>query len=51
MIAVIQLLSRVLLFATPWTGVCQAFLALTVSLSMPKFMSIELVMLSNPKDD
>ena len=48
---VIQRLSRVLLFATPCTGVCQAFLSLTISLSLPKFLSIESVMLSNPKDD
>ena len=51
MIVVIQRLSRVLLFATPCTGVCQAFLSLTISLSLPKFLSIESVMLSNPKDD
>lgn len=49
MIVVIQRLSRVLLFATPWTGVCQAFLSLTISLSLPKFLSIESVMLSNLK--
>ena len=32
---------------TPWTAACQAFLSLAVSQSLPKFMSIELVMLSN----
>ena len=32
---------------TPWTAACQAFLSLTISQSLPKFMSIELVMLSN----
>ena len=32
---------------TPWTAACQASLSLTISQSLPKFMSIELVMLSN----
>ena len=32
---------------TPWTTVCQASLSITNSLSSPKLMSIELVMLSN----
>ena len=41
---IVQLLSRVQLFATPWTA---ASLSLTVSWSLPKFMSIELVMPSN----
>ena len=36
-----------LTFATPWTAAFQVFLSLTVSWSLPKFMSIELVMLSN----
>ena len=31
---------------TPWTAACQVSLSLTVSWSLPKFMSIELVMLS-----
>ena len=35
------------LFATPWTAACQASLSLTISWSLPKFMSIELVMPSN----
>ena len=35
------------LFATPWTAACQASLSLTISRSLPKFMSIELVMPSN----
>ena len=43
----VQLLSRVQLFATPWTTVLQASLSLTISQSLPKFTSIELVMLSN----
>ena len=32
---------------TPWTIACQASLSLTISRSLPKFMSIELVMPSN----
>ena len=35
------------LFATPWTAACQPSLPLTISPSLPKFMSIELVMPSN----
>ena len=31
----------------PWTAACQAYLPLTISWSLPKFMSIELVMPSN----
>ena len=38
------LFSHIQLFATPWTGVCQAPLASTVSQSLLKFMSIESVM-------
>ena len=34
-------------FATPWTVARQASLSLTISLSLPKFMSIELVMPSS----
>ena len=44
---VVQLLSCARLFATPWTAVCQAPLSFTVSWSLLRFMSIELVMLSN----
>ena len=33
--------------ATPWTAACQASLSFTVSRNLFKFMSIELVMLSN----
>ena len=40
-------LSRVRLFATPWTAVCQASLSITNSRSSPKLMSIESVMPSN----
>ena len=43
----IQSLSRVQLFATPWTAACQASLSITNSWSLPKLMSIELVMPSN----
>ena len=41
---VVQSPSHVWLFATPWTAACQAFLYLTISRSLPKFMSIALVM-------
>ena len=43
----VQLPSRVWLFATPWTVACQASLSLTISQSLPKFMSIKLVIPSN----
>ena len=33
--------------ATPWTAACQAFLSITSSWSLLKFMSVELVMPSN----
>ena len=39
--ASVQLLSRVWLFATPWTAACQASLSLTISQSLLKLMSIE----------
>ena len=41
------LLSCIRFFAIPWTVVHQASLFLTNSQSLPKFMSIEFVMLSN----
>ena len=41
---VIQLLSCVQLFATPWTAACQAYLSFIISRSLLKIMSIELVM-------
>ena len=47
MLLVVQSLSRVGLFATPWTAARQASLFLTISQSLPKFTSIELVMPSN----
>ena len=43
----VQSLSRVQLFATPWTAAWQASLSITNSRSLPKFMSTELVMPSN----
>ena len=46
-VVVVQLLSHVQLFATPWTAACQAFLSITNSQSLPKLMSIESVMPSN----
>ena len=44
---VVQSLSHVQLFATPWTAACQASLSSTVSRSLLKLMSIESVMPSN----
>ena len=52
--SLVQLLSCIRLFATPWTAACQASLSITNSQSLPKLMSIESVMyskhliLSNP---
>ena len=43
----VQSLSRVWLFATPWTAARQASLSITNSQSVLKLMSIESVMLSN----
>ena len=43
----VQSLSRVPLFVTPWTAACQASLYITISRSLPKLMSIELVMPSS----
>ena len=43
----VQSLSRVRLFATPWTTARQASLSITNSWSPPKLMSIESVMPSN----
>ena len=42
-VVVVQLLSRVWLFVTPWTAAHQASLSLSISRSLPKFMSIALV--------
>ena len=46
-VVVVQLPDHVWLFTTPWTVARQASLSLSVSQSLPKFMSIALVMLSN----
>ena len=46
-VGAVQSLSRVWLFATPWTSACQASLSFTVSQSMLKFMFIESVMPSS----
>ena len=43
----VQLLSRIGLFATPWTAACQASLSFTISRSLLTLMSIESVMPSN----
>ena len=43
----VQLLSRVRLFVTPWIEAHQTSLSITNSLSLLKFMSIELVMPCN----
>ena len=44
---VVQSLGHILLFGIPWTAACQAPLFSTICQSLLKFMSIELVMLSN----
>jgi len=41
---VVQLLSHVWLFVTPWTAACQASLSFTISWSLHKLMSTESVM-------
>ena len=46
-VVVVHLLSHVQLFATPWTGLHQATLSFTVSQSLLRFMSTELVMSLN----
>ena len=43
----VQFSCSVLLFATPWTAACQAFLSITNSQSLLKLMPIESVMPSN----
>ena len=43
----VQSLSHVQLFETPWTTACQASLSITSSGSLPKLVSIELVMSFN----
>ena len=46
-VIVVQLLSRVQLFVTPWTAAHQGPLSSTISWSLLTFLSIELVMLTN----
>ena len=46
-IIVVQSLSHVLLFATPWTAARQVSLSFTISWSLFRFMSTESVMLPN----
>ena len=46
-VVVVQSLSSVLHFVTPWTAACQASLSFTVSWSLLKLMSIESVMPAN----
>ena len=46
-VVLVQSLSPVQLFATPWTAAQQASLSFTISQSLPKFMSIALVMPSS----
>ena len=46
MLYVVQSLSHVWLFVTPWTAVCQASLSFMFSRSLLKFISVELVMVS-----
>ena len=46
-VSVVQSLSRVQLFSTPWTAAHQASLSFTISQSLLRFMSTELVMPSN----
>ena len=46
-LVVVQLLSHIQLFATPWTAARQASLSFTISQTLLKLMSIESVMPSN----
>ena len=46
-IVIVESLSCVQLFVTPWTAACQASLSFTISGSLLRFMSIESVMPSN----
>ena len=47
MYIVVQLLSHVQIFVTPWTAVCQTSLPFTISQSLLKLMSIESMRPSN----
>ena len=46
-VVLVQLLSHVWFFVTPWTAVCQAPLSSAIFQSLLKLVSTELVMLSN----
>ena len=46
-VVVVQSLSHVQFFVTPWTAACQTSLSFAIFLSLIKLMSIELVMPSN----
>ena len=46
-VVIVQSLSYVQLFVTPWTAACQASLSFTISQSLLKLMFIKLVMPSN----
>jgi len=46
-VGVVQSLSRVQIFATSWTAICQTYLPFTISQSLLKFMSTESVTSSN----
>ena len=46
-VVVVQFLSHVRLFVTPWTAASQTPLSFTISWRLLRFVSIELVMLSN----
>ena len=46
-VVVVQLLSCIPFFATPWTAACQPPLSFTISCSLFKFLSFGSVMLSN----
>ena len=46
LVVVVLPLSHVRLIVTPWTAARQAFLSTTITQSLLKFMSIELVMMS-----
>ena len=46
-VVVVQSLSLVWLFATPWTAACQVSLSFTISWSLLRFVSIESLMLFN----
>ena len=47
LVVVVQLLSYVWLFATPWTAACQASLSFTISRSLLRLMTIQSVMPSD----